>query len=67
MVMYKMVGFDKLFSDDEFSIQNGNLEKLEKIFKLVETEVSEVENLVNKARNLNFKKDKSFYTKPRNS
>ncbi|MFS7953258.1 hypothetical protein Hanom_Chr07g00616431 [Helianthus anomalus] len=29
MMMYKMVGSDKLFSHDEFSIQNVNLDKLE--------------------------------------
>ncbi|MFS7938343.1 hypothetical protein Hanom_Chr05g00438551 [Helianthus anomalus] len=67
MIMYKTFGSEKLFSDDEFPIQNVNLKRLEKVFKLVEIEVSEIENLANIARYLNFKKDKSYYTKPRNS
>ncbi|MFS8001922.1 hypothetical protein Hanom_Chr13g01195981 [Helianthus anomalus] len=67
MIMYKMFGSDKLYSDDEFPIQNVNLKKLEKVFKLVEIEVSEIENLASTGRYLNFKKDLSYYSKPRNS
>ncbi|MFS7919402.1 putative transcription factor interactor and regulator CCHC(Zn) family [Helianthus anomalus] len=67
MVMYKMIGSDKLFSDDEFPIQNVNLKRLEKVFKLVEIEVLKVENLARTASYFNYKKDKSYYTKPRNS
>ncbi|MFS7919800.1 hypothetical protein Hanom_Chr03g00216911 [Helianthus anomalus] len=33
---YYMAGSDKLLSDDEFSIQNVIVEKIEKVFKLVE-------------------------------
>ncbi|MFS7945049.1 hypothetical protein Hanom_Chr06g00519411 [Helianthus anomalus] len=62
MMMYKMFGSEKLYSDDEFLIQNVNMKKLKKVCKLVE-----IENLANTARYLNFKKDKSYYSKPRNS
>ncbi|MFS8025800.1 hypothetical protein Hanom_Chr16g01479401 [Helianthus anomalus] len=67
MIMYKMFGSDKLFLNDEFLIQNVNLKKLVKVFKLVEIQVYEIENLASTARYLNLKKDKSYYTKPRNS
>ncbi|MFS7946881.1 hypothetical protein Hanom_Chr06g00541561 [Helianthus anomalus] len=52
MLAYQMVGSNKLFSDIEFPIQNVTVEKIEKVFKLVEIEMSEVENLAGKARNL---------------
>ncbi|MFS8034859.1 hypothetical protein Hanom_Chr17g01586121 [Helianthus anomalus] len=64
MMMYKMVRSDNLFSDDEFLVQNVYLEKLEKVFKLVEIEISEIKTLATDARILNFKREKSFYTKP---
>ncbi|MFS7967639.1 hypothetical protein Hanom_Chr09g00788061 [Helianthus anomalus] len=34
VVMYKMNGTDKLYSDDEFSIQNVNLNKVEASFQI---------------------------------
>ncbi|MFS7911645.1 hypothetical protein Hanom_Chr02g00120551 [Helianthus anomalus] len=61
-----MNGSDKLYSDEEFPIQNVNLKNIEKVFKLMEIEVSEIENLATTARYLNLKKDKSYYSKPRN-
>ncbi|MFS7981055.1 hypothetical protein Hanom_Chr10g00946461 [Helianthus anomalus] len=67
MVMYKTFGLDKFFSNIEFPIQKVILEKLEKMYKLVEIEVSKIENLATTARNLNSKREKSFYTKSRNS
>ncbi|MFS7967581.1 hypothetical protein Hanom_Chr09g00787401 [Helianthus anomalus] len=45
LVMYPMCGSDKLYSDKKFPIQNVNMDKIEKVFKLVEVDVSEVENL----------------------
>ncbi|KAJ0463051.1 hypothetical protein HanHA300_Chr14g0510861 [Helianthus annuus] len=52
MLMYQMVGSDKLFSDIEFPIQNVIVEKFKRVFKLVEIEISDVENLAAEARNL---------------
>ncbi|MFS7978493.1 hypothetical protein Hanom_Chr10g00916151 [Helianthus anomalus] len=43
MVMYKMNGSDKLCSAKEFPTQNVNLNRVEKVFKLVEVEISEIE------------------------
>ncbi|MFS7968264.1 hypothetical protein Hanom_Chr09g00795411 [Helianthus anomalus] len=65
ILAYQIIGSHKLFSDIEFSIQNVIVEKIEKVFKLVEIKMPEVENLKGKARNLKGKK--SFYNKPRTS
>ncbi|MFS7962803.1 hypothetical protein Hanom_Chr08g00730791 [Helianthus anomalus] len=67
LVMYKMNGSDKLYSGEEFLIQNVNPNKIEKVFKLAEVDVSETENLASTERLLNFTEDKSFYTKPKHS
>ncbi|MFS7929716.1 hypothetical protein Hanom_Chr04g00335801 [Helianthus anomalus] len=55
---------DKLYSDTEFPIENVNGDKLKKVFKLVEIDVSEVKGLTSSKRLLNFKRDKSYYKKP---
>ncbi|MFS7905570.1 hypothetical protein Hanom_Chr01g00049221 [Helianthus anomalus] len=62
--MYKMNGPDKLYSDTEFPIENVNADKLKKVFKLVEIDVSEVMGLTSSKRLLNFEHDKSYYKKP---
>ncbi|MFS7935214.1 hypothetical protein Hanom_Chr05g00400821 [Helianthus anomalus] len=62
--MYHMCS-DKLFSDEEFPIKN--MDKIEKVYKLVEVDVSEVESLSNTKRFLNFKKDKAYCNKLRKS
>ncbi|MFS7969587.1 hypothetical protein Hanom_Chr09g00810971 [Helianthus anomalus] len=64
--MYKMKGSDKLYSDEEFLIQNMNLNKIEKVFKLVEVKLSEIDNLSTTQRFFNFKKDKSYSSKLKN-
>ncbi|MFS7929925.1 hypothetical protein Hanom_Chr04g00338141 [Helianthus anomalus] len=64
LVKYKMCGSDKLYSDIEFPIENVNVDKLKKVFKLVEIDVSEIEGLKSSKRFLNFEKDKSYYKKP---
>ncbi|MFS7945471.1 hypothetical protein Hanom_Chr06g00524671 [Helianthus anomalus] len=56
MLAYQMVESNKLFLDIEFSIQNVILETIKKVFKLVEIEMYEVENLAGKERNLKDKK-----------
>ncbi|KAJ0601420.1 putative transcription factor interactor and regulator CCHC(Zn) family [Helianthus annuus] len=56
LVMYKMMGSDKLFSDSEFPIENVNMNKLTNVFKLVEVELSAVNNL-------NRKKDRVYNKK----
>ncbi|MFS7904731.1 hypothetical protein Hanom_Chr01g00039491 [Helianthus anomalus] len=57
LVMYKMNGSDKLYSDEEFLIHNVNLNKVEKVFKLVEVEISEIE-ICQKIKDFsNFKRD----------
>ncbi|XP_022013953.1 uncharacterized protein LOC110913430 [Helianthus annuus] len=66
LVMYQVCGSDKLYPDEEFPIENVNVDKLEKVFKLVEIDVSEVDRLSSSKRFLNFQKDKSYYNKPRN-
>ncbi|XP_035843408.1 PH domain-containing protein DDB_G0287875-like [Helianthus annuus] len=43
LVMYKMSGSDKLYSDIEFPLKNVNVDKLKNVFKLVEIDVSEIE------------------------
>ncbi|MFS7962261.1 hypothetical protein Hanom_Chr08g00724571 [Helianthus anomalus] len=65
MLAYQMIGSNKLFSDIEFPIQNVIVEKIEKVFKLVESEKSEINKLAGKAKNLKGKK--FFYSKPGNS
>ncbi|XP_022014722.1 uncharacterized protein LOC110914224 [Helianthus annuus] len=64
LVMYKMNGSDKLYSDTKFPIENVNVDKLKKVFKLVEIDVSEIEGLTSSKRFLNFQRDKSYYKKP---
>ncbi|MFS7948751.1 hypothetical protein Hanom_Chr06g00563551 [Helianthus anomalus] len=54
LVMYKMCGSDKLYSDSEFPIENVNVDKLKKVFKLVEIDVSEMKGLKSSKRFLNF-------------
>ncbi|XP_022032415.1 uncharacterized protein PFB0765w-like [Helianthus annuus] len=44
LVVYTMTGTDKLYSDFEYPIQNAKLENVEKVFKLVEIDISEVNN-----------------------
>ncbi|KAF5775109.1 putative transcription factor interactor and regulator CCHC(Zn) family [Helianthus annuus] len=56
LVMYKMSGSDKLFSDSEFPLENVNLNKLTNVFKLVEVELSAVKNLSQKKEGINNKK-----------
>ncbi|MFS7967803.1 hypothetical protein Hanom_Chr09g00790031 [Helianthus anomalus] len=62
--MYQVCGSDKLYADEEFLIENVNVDKLEKIFKLVEINVSEVDRLSSSKRFVNFQKDRSYYNKP---
>ncbi|MFS8007725.1 hypothetical protein Hanom_Chr14g01264421 [Helianthus anomalus] len=64
--MYQVCGSDKLYSDEEFPIQNVNVDKIEKVFKLVEVVMSKIENLLSSKQFLNFQKDKAYYNKPRN-
>ncbi|MFS7966479.1 hypothetical protein Hanom_Chr09g00774211 [Helianthus anomalus] len=54
---YTMIGLDKLFSDNEFPIQNVIVDKIDKVFKLVEIENSEISKFVGKS-------NKNFYNKP---
>ncbi|KAJ0828239.1 putative transcription factor interactor and regulator CCHC(Zn) family [Helianthus annuus] len=42
MVVYTMIGTDKLYSDIEFPLQNVKFENVEKVFKLVELSVNEI-------------------------
>ncbi|MFS7929147.1 putative transcription factor interactor and regulator CCHC(Zn) family [Helianthus anomalus] len=44
IVVYTMTGTDKLYSDFEYQIQNARLENVEKVFKLVEIDILEVNN-----------------------
>ncbi|MFS7915095.1 hypothetical protein Hanom_Chr02g00161311 [Helianthus anomalus] len=62
--MYKMSGSDKLYSDIEFPLENVNVDKLNKNFKFVEFDVSEIESLKSSKRMMNFEKDKVYYKKP---
>ncbi|KAJ0458544.1 putative transcription factor interactor and regulator CCHC(Zn) family [Helianthus annuus] len=64
LVMYKMLGLDKLFLDSEFPIENVNVAKLTNVFKLIEVYLSEVNNLNQTKRQMNFEKDKAYYKKP---
>ena len=45
LVMYKMLGSDKLCSDYEFPIENVNVNKLKNVYKLIEVELTEVKSL----------------------
>ncbi|MFS7905281.1 hypothetical protein Hanom_Chr01g00045841 [Helianthus anomalus] len=45
ILMYKMCGSDQLHSDSEFLIQNVNMDRVEKVFQLLEIEISEIESL----------------------
>ncbi|MFS7959563.1 hypothetical protein Hanom_Chr08g00692561 [Helianthus anomalus] len=40
IVVYTMTRTDKLYTDFEYPIQNANLENVEKVFKLVEIDIS---------------------------
>ncbi|MFS7995517.1 hypothetical protein Hanom_Chr12g01118811 [Helianthus anomalus] len=55
-----MVGSDKLYSYIEVPIQNVIVEKIDKVFKLVEIEKSEIETFAGKMSK------KIFYNKPSN-
>ncbi|MFS8018269.1 hypothetical protein Hanom_Chr15g01390101 [Helianthus anomalus] len=57
-LVYTMIGSDKLVSDVEFLIQNVISDKINKEFKLVEIEKSEILFFFGKS------KKKSFYNKP---
>ncbi|KAJ0581525.1 hypothetical protein HanHA300_Chr04g0142031 [Helianthus annuus] len=63
LVMYKMLGSDKLFSDSEFPIENVNLSKLTNVFKLVEVDLSEVNNLSQTKSKMSFEKEKDYNKK----
>ncbi|MFS7978025.1 hypothetical protein Hanom_Chr10g00910821 [Helianthus anomalus] len=52
-----MIGSDKLFSDNEVPIQSVISEKIDKVFKLVEIEKSEIAKFAGKGK-------KTFYNKP---
>ncbi|MFS8002647.1 hypothetical protein Hanom_Chr13g01204561 [Helianthus anomalus] len=49
-----MIGPDKLFSDVEFPIQNVIADKIEKVFKPVEIEMSEIVKSAGKASKKTF-------------
>ncbi|MFS7945146.1 hypothetical protein Hanom_Chr06g00520711 [Helianthus anomalus] len=48
-LVYTMIGSDKLFLDVVFPIQNVILEKVDKVFKMVEIEKSEISKFVGKS------------------
>ncbi|KAJ0919933.1 hypothetical protein HanRHA438_Chr05g0235301 [Helianthus annuus] len=56
-LVYTIIGPDKLFLDVVFPIQNMILEKIDKVFKMVEIEKSEISKFVGKGY-------KTFYNKP---
>ncbi|KAJ0876109.1 putative transcription factor interactor and regulator CCHC(Zn) family [Helianthus annuus] len=56
-LVYTMIGSDKLFLDVVFPIQNVISEKVDKVFKMVEIEKSEISKFVSKSR-------KGSYNKP---
>ncbi|KAF5802790.1 putative transcription factor interactor and regulator CCHC(Zn) family [Helianthus annuus] len=56
-LVYTMIGSDKLFLDVVFSIQNVISKKIDKVFKMVEIEKSEISKFVGKNR-------KGSYNKP---
>ncbi|MFS7964334.1 hypothetical protein Hanom_Chr08g00749041 [Helianthus anomalus] len=39
-----MTGTDKLYSEFEYPLQNARIENVEKVFKLVEIDISKVNN-----------------------
>ncbi|MFS7929848.1 hypothetical protein Hanom_Chr04g00337241 [Helianthus anomalus] len=53
-----MIRSDKLFSDIVVLIQNVIADKIDKVFKLVEIDKSEIDKFAGKASN------KTFYNKP---
>ena len=63
-MMYKMVGSDKLYLDCDFPIENVNVDRIRNVFKLIEINVSEVDELKGAKRKMNFEKVKSYYKKP---
>ncbi|KAM0057614.1 putative transcription factor interactor and regulator CCHC(Zn) family [Helianthus debilis subsp. tardiflorus] len=56
-LVYTMIGSDKLFLDVVFPIQNVIAEKIDKVFKMVEIEKSEISKFAGKSH-------KTFYNKP---
>ncbi|KAJ0652898.1 putative transcription factor interactor and regulator CCHC(Zn) family [Helianthus annuus] len=56
-LVYTMIGSDKLFLDVVFPIQNVISEKVDKVFRMVEIEKSEIPKFAGKGH-------KSFYNKP---
>ncbi|KAJ0955610.1 putative transcription factor interactor and regulator CCHC(Zn) family [Helianthus annuus] len=56
-LVYTMIGSDKLFLDVVFPIQNVISEKIDKVFKMVEIEKSEIPKFAQKCH-------KTFYNKP---
>ncbi|XP_021971805.1 uncharacterized protein LOC110866970 [Helianthus annuus] len=61
IVVYTMIGTGKLYSDFEYPLQNARIENFEKVFKLVEIDISEkewVDNGGNNKRNENKFKNK---------
>ncbi|KAJ0901630.1 putative transcription factor interactor and regulator CCHC(Zn) family [Helianthus annuus] len=56
-LVYTMIGSDKLFLDVVFPIQNMISEKVDKVFKMVEIEKSEISKFARKGH-------KTFYNKP---
>ncbi|KAJ0462738.1 hypothetical protein HanRHA438_Chr14g0630361 [Helianthus annuus] len=56
-LVYTMIGSDKLFLDVVFPIQNVISEKVDKVFKMVEIEKSEISKFAGKCQ-------KTFYNKP---
>ncbi|KAJ0508376.1 putative transcription factor interactor and regulator CCHC(Zn) family [Helianthus annuus] len=56
-LVYTMIGSDKLFLDVVFPIQNVISEKVDKVFKMVEIEKSEIPKFAGKGH-------KTFYNKP---
>ncbi|KAJ0618477.1 putative transcription factor interactor and regulator CCHC(Zn) family [Helianthus annuus] len=57
VLVYTMIGSDKLFLDVVFPIQNVISEKIDKLFKMVEIEKSEISKFAGKGH-------KTFYNKP---
>ncbi|MFS7966341.1 putative transcription factor interactor and regulator CCHC(Zn) family [Helianthus anomalus] len=53
MVVYTMIGTDKLYSDSEYPLQNAKIENVDIVFKLVEIDIAEVNN-------------REFFSKPKN-
>ena len=56
-LVYTMIGSDKLFLDVVFPIQNVISEKIDKVFKMIEIEKSEIPKFAGKGH-------KTFYNKP---